>query len=104
MRVWGNYVVIDHGHGEYSLYGHIRQGSSRVKIGQRVKRGDVVAAIGASGSSMFPHLHYELQTGIDTNSEGLPSTFHDFVRIRGARRVPVAAGIVDSGEIVESSR
>lgn len=104
MRVWGNYVVIDHGNGEHSLYGHIRQGSSRVKVGQRVKRGDVVAAIGASGSSMFPHLHYELQTGIDTNSEGLPSTFHDFVRIQGARRIPVPAGIVESGELVESSR
>jgi hypothetical protein len=104
MRIWGNYVVIDHGHGEHSLYGHIRQGSSRVAVGQRVKRGDVVAAIGASGSSMFPHLHYELQTGIDTNSEGLPSTFHDFVRIRGAQRTRVRAGIVESGEIVESSR
>lgn len=104
MRVWGNYVVIDHGNGEHSLYGHIRQSSSRVKAGQRVKRGDVVAAIGASGSSMFPHLHYELQTGSDTNSEGLPSKFHDFVRIQGARRIPVPAGIVESGEIVESSR
>lgn len=102
MRVWGNYVVIDHGHGEFSLYGHIRQGSSRVKAGQRVKRGDAIAAIGASGSSMFPHLHYELQTGADTNAEGLPSTFRDFVRIQGARKVPVAAGIVESGELVES--
>lgn len=103
-RVWGNYVVIDHGNGEFSLYGHIRQGSSRVRGGQRVKRGDVVAAIGASGSSMFPHLHYELQTGIDTNSEGLPSTFNDFIRVQGAKRVPVRTGIVESGEIVESSR
>lgn len=102
MRIWGNYVVIDHGHGEFSVFGHIRQGSSRVKVGQRVKRGDGIAAIGASGSSMFPHLHYELQTGIDTNSEGLPSTFHDFVRLQGARRIAVPAGIVESGEIVES--
>jgi hypothetical protein len=104
MRVWGNYVVIDHGHGEHSLYGHVRQGSSRVKVGQRVQRGDAVAAIGAAGSSMFPHLHYELQTGIDTNSEGLPSTFQHFVRIQGARRIPVPTGTVESGEIVESSR
>lgn len=102
MKVWGNYVVIDHGHGEFSLYGHIRQGSSRVKVGQRVKQGDPVAAIGASGSSMFPHLHYELQTGIDTESEGLPSTFLGFDRILGSRRVPVKAGVIDSGEIVES--
>lgn len=101
MAIWGNYLVIDHGRGEFSLYGHIKQGSSRVKVGERVKRGDPVAAIGASGSSKFPHLHYELQTGIDTNSEGLPSVFHDFERIVGRRRVRVAAGSVDTGEIVE---
>ncbi|MEO8381298.1 MAG: M23 family metallopeptidase [Acidobacteriota bacterium] len=102
MRVWGNYVVIDHGHGEFGVYGHIRQGSARVKKGQAVKRGETVAAIGASGSSMFPHLHFELQTGIGTDVEGLPSLFHGFDRIRGARRIPVTAGNVDSGEIVES--
>jgi hypothetical protein len=102
MKLWGNYLVIDHGNGEFSLYGHIKQGSARVKVGQRVKQGDPVAAIGASGSSMFPHLHYELQTGIDTESEGLPSTFTRFERILGSRRVPVAAGTIDSGEIVES--
>jgi hypothetical protein len=104
MRVWGNYVVVDHGNGEFSLFGHIRQGSSRAKVGQRVKRGDVIAAIGASGSSKFPHLHYELQTGVDTNVEGLPSTFHDFARIQGARRVPVASGLIESGELVESNQ
>lgn len=104
MRVWGNYVVVDHGNGEFALYGHIRQGSSRVQAGQHVKRGDAIAAIGASGSSMFPHLHFELQTGPDTNAEGLPSTFHDFVRVRGGRRVPVTAGSVESGEFVEGGK
>ncbi len=102
MRIWGNYLVIDHGHGEFSLYGHIQQASARVKVGQRVKRGDPVAAIGASGSSKFPHLHYELQTGIDTSSEGLPSTFHGFERILGSRRIRVAAGTIDSGDIIAS--
>lgn len=101
MAVWGNYMVIDHGNGEFAVYGHIKQGSARVKVGDRVRRGDVVAAIGASGSSMFPHLHFELQTGPDTNAEGLPSTFHDFERVRGARRVKVSAGGVNSGEILE---
>ncbi|HEX6082894.1 MAG TPA: M23 family metallopeptidase [Thermoanaerobaculia bacterium] len=101
MAVFGNYVVIDHGSGEFSVYGHIKQGSARLKPGQRVNRGDVVAAVGASGSSMFPHLHYELQTGPDTNAEGLPSTFHDFERVRGARRVKVSAGSVNTGEILE---
>ena len=102
MKIWGNYVVIDHGHGEFSLYGHIKKGSARVKVGDRVTQGDPIAAIGASGSSMFPHLHFELQTGIDTESEGLPSIFNGFDRIRGARRIPVKAGAIETGELVES--
>lgn len=102
MRVWGNYVVVDHGGGEFAMYGHIKNGSSRVKVGQKVKRGEVLAAIGASGSSMFPHLHFELQTGAGTDVEGLPSTFADFVRVRGSKRVPVKTGIVETGEIVSS--
>jgi len=101
MAIWGNYVVIDHGGGEFGLYGHIKQGSSRVKPGQRVRRGDIVAAIGAAGSSKFPHLHFELQDGPDTNAEGRPSTFHDFDRLYGARRVRVRAGSVDSGDLID---
>jgi hypothetical protein len=102
MKIWGNYLVIDHGHGEYSLYGHIQKGSSRVKAGQRVRRGDVIAAIGASGSSMFPHLHFEMQTGVDTSSEGLPSVFENYDRVLGSRRIRVKSGRVDSGDIVQS--
>jgi hypothetical protein len=101
MAVWGNYVVVDHGAGELAVYGHIQQGSARVKVGQRVARGDAIAAIGASGSSMFPHLHFELQNGPGTDAEGLPSTFHDFDRLRGSRRLRVKSGGVNSGEILD---
>lgn len=101
-KLWGNYLVIDHGNGEFSLYGHIRQGSSKVTIGQRVRSGEVIAAIGAAGSSKFPHLHFELQTGTGTDSEGLPSVFHDFERILGNRRVHVKSGLVDTGDILEA--
>jgi len=102
MKIWGNYLVIDHGNGEHSLYGHIQHGSSRVKVGQKVRKGDAIAAIGASGSSMFPHLHFEMQTGVDTNSEGLPSVFEQYDRVLGSRRVRVKSGRVNSGDIVQS--
>lgn len=102
MKIWGNYLVIDHGNGEHSLYGHIQHGSSRVKVGQKVRKGDAIAAIGASGSSMFPHLHFEMQTGVDTSSEGLPSVFENYDRVLGSRRVRVKSGRVNSGDIVQS--
>lgn len=102
MKIWGNYVVIDHGNGEFSLYGHIRQSSALVKTGDAVERGKTIAAIGASGSSMFPHLHFEMQTGPTTDAEGLPSTFENYDRLLGAKRVFVKSGLVNSGDILES--
>lgn len=103
MAVYGNYVVIDHGGGEFSVLGHIRHASAKVKAGDRVTAGQEVAAVGASGSSLFPHLHYQLQTTADGHAEGLPSYFTMFERIRGARRLPVARGAIESGEIIEVS-
>lgn len=51
----------------------------------------------------MPHLHYQLQTDATGHAEGLPSQFHDFVRVRGATRVPVARGAVESGELLETT-
>jgi murein DD-endopeptidase MepM/ murein hydrolase activator NlpD len=102
MNVYGNYVVVDHGHGEHSVFGHIQQRSAKVKRGDRVVAGQVIAAIGASGSSLMPHLHYQLQTTADGHAEGPPSYFVSFQRLRGARRVDVARGQVDSGELIQA--
>ena len=100
----GNYVVIDHLNGEYSWFGHIKQGSARVKVGQMVKQGEIIAGIGASGSSLFPHLHYELRNGGGAKEvEGLPSYFSNFRRILGARSVHVAKGMINTGDLVDWS-
>lgn len=99
----GNYIIIDHLNGEYSWFGHIKQGSALVKVGQTVEQGDVIAAIGASGSSLFPHLHYELRDGSGAKTvEGLPSYFSNFRRLLGSRPVDVEKGSVNTGDIIES--
>ena len=100
MILFGNYVVINHGNGEYSLFGHLKQGSIKVTVGETVRQGQLVAEIGASGSANIPHLHYELQNGIDTKAEGLPSYFRNFQRMLGSKVVEVKKGQVDSGDIV----
>ncbi|MBA3633771.1 MAG: M23 family metallopeptidase [Acidobacteria bacterium] len=98
----GNYIVIDHLNGEFSWFGHIKQGSSRVKVSQTVKQGEIIAAIGAAGSSLFPHLHYELRNGGGAKEvEGLPSYFTNFKRILGSRIVNVKKGQVDTGDIID---
>jgi len=55
---FGNSVFISHGYGIITRYGHLA--NYNVKVGQRVKRGDVIASVGSTGRSTGPHLHYEL--------------------------------------------
>jgi hypothetical protein len=100
LVVYGNRVLIEHAAGEVSMLAHLRQGSVKVKVGDRVRAGQEIAAMGASGSALMPHLHYQLQTTATGHAEGVPAIFHDFVRVRGAHPIAVARGHVDTGEIV----
>jgi murein DD-endopeptidase MepM/ murein hydrolase activator NlpD len=55
---FGKKVLIDHGYGYHTLYGHCDQ--VLVKPGQQVTRGEVIARVGSTGLSKSPHLHYEV--------------------------------------------
>ena len=57
----GNHVVIDIGDGHYVLYGHMKLGSLRVRVGEQVRRGQVIGQVGDSGNSDEPHLHLQVQ-------------------------------------------
>jgi len=57
-RGYGFHVVIDHGFGYETLYGHMSK--FNVRPGQKVKRGDVIGYVGSTGTSTAPHLHYEV--------------------------------------------
>ena len=98
----GNYLVIDHGHGVFSAYAHLRQNSLGVRVGERVRRGQPIAAVGNSGSSNFPHLHFQLMNGPDMHGEGLPALFRDFERLQGSKRLRVTRGAIDTGEVLQS--
>ena len=55
---YGEYVVISHGSGNTTLYGHMS--SRKVSVGQQVKQGDVLGVTGSTGHSTGPHLHFEV--------------------------------------------
>jgi Peptidase family M23/Protein of unknown function (DUF3887) len=60
----GNCVVIQHREDEFSVLAHFKQGSLVVKVGDKVKRGQLLGQCGNSGNSSEPHLHYHLQNSL----------------------------------------
>lgn len=65
---YGNLITIDHGYGIQTQFGHISR--SYVKVGERVKRGHKIAAVGNTGRSTGPHVHYEVRVnGIPINPQ-----------------------------------
>ncbi len=63
---FGNLVIIDHGYGRVTKYGHLQK--ILVKPGQTVKRGEVIALLGNTGKSTGPHVHYEVRiNGVPAN-------------------------------------
>jgi murein DD-endopeptidase MepM/ murein hydrolase activator NlpD len=68
---YGNVLVLDHGYGVRTRYGHLAK--IFVKLGDHVKRGQKVAAIGNTGRSTGPHLHYEVRVN------GIPEDPRKFI-------------------------
>jgi murein DD-endopeptidase len=77
--VGGNHVIVDIGGGHFAFYAHLQPSSLRVKLGERVRAGQVIGLLGNSGNSTEPHLHFHIS---DSNSplgtEGLPYALDSF--------------------------
>lgn len=61
LRGYGNAVILDHGEGITTLYGHLRD--IHVKSGDAVAEGSVIGTVGRSGNASTSHLHFELRLG-----------------------------------------
>ncbi len=75
----GNYISLKIGPNQFAFYEHLKPNSIKVKVGQKVKKGEIIAALGFTGQSSGPHLHFHVA---DTNSplgaEGIPFIFEQF--------------------------
>ena len=60
---YGNYIIIQHPDGNYTLYGHLYENSITVSTGESVTQGQVIAKMGSSGNSTGAHLHFEVRQG-----------------------------------------
>lgn len=76
----GNFVVLDIGNGFFVNYAHMQPGSVRPKLGDKVKRGDVIGLVGNTGNSVAPHLHLHVMDGPSPlAAQGVPYLYDHFV-------------------------
>jgi len=93
----GNYILIDHLNGEYSMLAHFKKGTIIVSVGDTVVKGQEVGKTGNSGNSTGPHLHYHVQDTPDyLNGFGLPAQFNNYY----ADDVLIASGEPIRGQMV----
>jgi hypothetical protein len=72
----GNAIIIDHKNGEYSMLCHFKHNSIKVKVGDKVKQGDVIGLCGNTGNTSQPHIHFNLQDGPRMHkANALPAQF-----------------------------
>ncbi|CAN7171968.1 M23 family metallopeptidase [Phenylobacterium sp. LjRoot219] len=99
-NIGGNMLVVDIGGGAYAFYAHLQRDSLKVKLGDRVKTGQVLGLLGNTGNSTAPHLHFHVMDGPSPlNANGLP-----FVLTRFASRgvlAPESDDALETGEPVK---
>ncbi len=83
-----NFVLIDHGNGVLTEYGHLRHHGTRVHPAQRLAQGELIGYSGDTGMSTGPHLHFAV---VDPSLQSLPACFLD-----------VETGVPRAGEVVQS--
>lgn len=87
QSVGGNVVTLDLGDGLFASYAHLQPGSLQVRARDRVRRGQVLGAIGNSGDSRWPHLHFQVTDGPSLlGSEGVPYVIDAYSETVDGRR------------------
>jgi len=85
----GNAVFIEHRENEVSVLAHLKLGSVKVKVGDKVNRGQLIGLCGNSGNSSEPHLHYHLQnTPIIQDGTGIKCHFENVALLENGRKKP----------------
>ena len=99
----GNCVMIQHREDEISVLAHFKQGSTRVKAGDQVKRGQVIGFCGNSGNSSEPHLHYHLQhSPVLQDGLGIKCVFSKVNLVKDGKMETKSNYSPVKGEIIES--
>jgi hypothetical protein len=102
LELYGNCIAIEHAGGSISIYGHLKENSIKVKLGDVIKASQPIAQVGVSGSSFLPHLHFEMRTSLSGKAEGLPSYFDNIFLLDGKLKTKLVTGSAETGNIIEA--
>ena len=80
---WGNSIIIKHDHQLYTQISHIKKDSLKVKKGDTVSKGDVIAQCGNSGRSPYPHIHFQIQSTPFIGSKTLEYPLSHYITHKG---------------------
>src|SRR5215208_179215 len=98
----GNHITLKIGSHRYAIMAHLKQGSARVSKGERVRAGQRIGAVGDSGNSLGPHLHFQVQDGPvfdpDQQASTIPIVFRDVLLIRNGRESTPAEADLRRGD------
>jgi murein DD-endopeptidase MepM/ murein hydrolase activator NlpD len=97
---YGNHVLLEIGKHRYAMLAHLKQGSARVSEGERVGLGQRIAAVGDSGDSLWPHLHFHVQDSpdLDHQARTVPVVLSDVLLIRNGRESTLAEADLRRGD------
>ncbi len=98
----GNYVILQMG-SLYAFLAHLQCQSLRVEVGAQVVCGQVIGAVGNSGNTLFPHLHFQVQDTPDLlTAQILPFRLRSYERWNGSSWEPIQQGSLAKGERLRS--
>lgn len=88
QRGLGKHIIIDHGFGYQSVYGHLS--NFNVRVGQKVQRGDIIGYVGNTGLSVANHLHYEIKLN-GVNVDPVNYYFEDLTATEYEKMIEISA-------------
>jgi hypothetical protein len=100
---WGNYISVSHGYGLFTLYAHLKQNSINVKPGDVIRKGDKIGLVGNSGRSPRPHIHFQVQMGMEAGSKTRKCHIVNYkVQTRPNNYEFIGSGIPQEGQFISS--
>lgn len=91
-----NHILLNMDNGVCADYGHLKQGSLKVKVGQKVKKGEILALVGNSGASGSPHLHFTL---VDIDGFSYKGRFN-YIEKKGSLKLDKKLSFINEGSTI----